>query len=196
LVLTAPRQGVADDAELAEATQFIRESGNRLAALARGNPSPEEKERRLRTFLEDVVDVDGVARFCLGRYWRAATLIQQRDYLELFRQVLVKTVGPRIKDYPEGGMQVTINPPTRNGSVIEVPTVVAHTTDSGTSVRVTWVIGADTGRLRIIDIVSEGMSLRLTQRNDYSAFIGRNEGNVDALLRALRQQASGNGGGA
>nr|WP_294508783.1 ABC transporter substrate-binding protein [uncultured Rhodopila sp.] len=181
----------AEDADLGRAAQFIRDSGNRLAALARGNPAPEEKQRRLLAFLEDVVDVDGVARFCLGRFWRAATPGQQADYLRLFRLVLVNSVSPRIKDYPEGGMQVTIDPPARNGAVIEVPTVVARTTDSEAPLRVIWVVGTDTGRLRIVDIVAEGMSLRLTQRSDYSAFLGRNDGNVDTLLHALRQQTGG-----
>jgi phospholipid transport system substrate-binding protein len=189
--LLAARGAKADDAELVRATQFIRDSGNRLAALARGNPSPEEKQRRLLAFLEDVVDVDGVARFCLGRFWRAATPAQQTGYLRLFRQVLVNSVSPRIKDYPEDGMQVTIDPPARNGSVIEVPTVVGRTTGSGEPLRITWVIGTDTGRLRIVDIVAAGMSLRLTQRSDYSAFLARNDGNVDTLLQALRQQTGG-----
>jgi phospholipid transport system substrate-binding protein len=181
----------AHDADLARAAQFIRDSGNRLGALGRGNPTPEEKRRRLLAFLEDVVDVDGVARFCLGRFWRAATPAQQTDYLRLFRLVLVNSVSPRLKDYPEGGMQVTIDPPARNGAVIEVPTVVARTSDNETPLRVIWVVGTDTGRLRIVDIVAEGMSLRLTQRSDYSAFLGKNDGNVDTLLRALRQQTGG-----
>ena len=191
MVLIEAAPGRAEDAELARAAQFIRNSGNRLAALARGNPAAEEKQRRLLAFLEDVVDVDGVARFCLGRFWRAATPAQQAEYLHLFRRVLVNSVSPRIKDYPEGGMQVSIDPPARNGAVIEVSTIVARTGEGDAPLRVTWVIGTDTGRLRIVDIVAEGMSLRLTQRSDYSAFLGRNDGNLDTLLRALRQQTGG-----
>jgi phospholipid transport system substrate-binding protein len=188
--LILPARASADDTELVQAVQFIRESGNRLAALAHGNPSIEEKNDRLRGFLDDVVDVDGVARFCLGRFWRTATPSQQHDYLSLFRQVLVNRIGPRINDYPEGGMQVVVKPAVRNGSVIEVPTLVERTADSNTPVRVTWVIGTDTGRLRIVDIVSEGMSLRLTQRSDYNAFLSHNNGDLDTLLQALRQQAA------
>jgi phospholipid transport system substrate-binding protein len=190
-LLLASASAKAEEADLARAAQFIRDSGNRLAALGRGNPTPEEKQRRLLAFLEDVVDVDGVARFCLGRFWRVASPAQQTDYLRLFRLVLVNSVSPRIKDYPEGGMQVTIDPPARDGAVIEVPTVVARTNDSEAPLRVTWMIGTDTGRLRIVDIIAEGMSLRLTQRSDYSAFLGRNDGNVETLLHALRQQTGG-----
>lgn len=188
VLLSVPsRPGAAEDDALAQAAQFIRDSGNRLAALAHDNPTAEEKQRRLQAFLDDVVDVDGVARFCLGRFWRSATPAQQQDYLRLFRQVLANSVAARVNDYPQGQMQVTISPPLRNGSAIEVPTVVARGA-GGTPARVTWILGTDTGRLRIIDIVAEGMSLRLTQRSDYTAFLGRNDNDLPALLRALRQQ--------
>jgi len=188
LTATAPAAAAEDDA-LAQATQFIRDSGNRLAALAHDSPSPEEKNRRLQSFLDEVVDVDGVARFCLGRFWRTATPGQQQDYLHLFRQVLLNSVSARVNDYPQGQMQVTISPPVRNGSTIEVPTIVARAGgNGGTPARVTWMLGTDTGRLRIIDIVAEGMSLRLTQRSDYISFLARNDNNLDTLLRALRQQ--------
>jgi phospholipid transport system substrate-binding protein len=195
LSLGTSSRAAANDRELAQAAQFIRDAGNRLGALSRGNPSPEEKRRRLQAFLEDVVDVDGVAQFCLGRFWRVATPAQQQEYLQLFRQVLVNTVSPHIKEYPQdgGGIQVAISQGVRNGSLIDVSTQVSGNSESGEPFRVTWVLGTDTGRLRIVDIVSEGMSLRTTQRSDYAAFLNRHDGNVAALIQALREQMRVNG---
>jgi phospholipid transport system substrate-binding protein len=184
----------AQDTALVQATDFIRDAGNRLAVLSRG--SPEDKKRRLQAFLEDVVDVNGVARFCLGRYWREATAAQQQDYLALFRQVLVNTVSPHIKDYKQGGegIHVDIARGVRNGADIEVLTQVSGSSPDGKPFRVTWVLSTDTGRLRIVDIVSEGMSLRLTQRSDYAAFLKSHDGSVAALVQALRDQVGAKSG--
>jgi phospholipid transport system substrate-binding protein len=191
-----PSMAAAQDTELAQATDVIRDAGNRLAALSRDSTSSDDKRRRLQAFLEDVVDVDGVARFCLGRYWRGATAAQQQDYLTLFRQVLVNTVSPHIKDYKQGGngIHVDIARGVRNGADIEVLTQVSGSSPDGKPFRVTWVLSTDTGRLRIVDIVSEGMSLRLTQRSDYAAFLKSHDGSVAALLQALRDQVGAKSG--
>jgi phospholipid transport system substrate-binding protein len=178
--------GVGDDT-VARASPFIRSAGNRLTALVQDAPSAAEKHRRLRVFLDEVADVDGVARFCLGRFWRAASPTQQQDYLRLFHDVLTDSVAARVGDYPQGQSQVVIGEPVRKGDTIEVPTVVTQP-NHDTQARVTWVLSTDTGALRIIDVIAEGMSLRLTQRSDYVAYLSRNNNDIGSLLRALRQQ--------
>ena len=45
------------------------------------------------------------------------------------------------------------------------------------------------GKLKVIDVIAEGTSLRLTQRSDYGAFLGRNNNDVQALINALKKQA-------
>ena len=55
------------------------------------------------------------------------------------------------------------------------------------------------GQLKVVDVIAEGASLRLTQRSEYSSVIQRNGGQVSALLDAMRQQiqqlAAREGGG-
>ena len=54
----------------------------------------------------------------------------------------------------------------------------------------TWLVTTEGGRPRIADVIAEGMSLRLAQRNDYSSYITRNGNDVGALIRALEAQVS------
>src|SRR4051794_37055950 len=121
VLLTTSPAAMADGQGFAAATQFIRDAGQQLATLVQGHPFEAEKRRRLEAFLYDVVDVAGVARFCLGRFWAAATPPQQQDYLRLFRQVLVTAVAVRVGDYPAGQFRVVINTPSQTGSDIQVP---------------------------------------------------------------------------
>jgi phospholipid transport system substrate-binding protein len=190
-VLLPMREAMAEDNALSPATEFIRRSGNQVASLASGAKNSDEQLRRLQAFIDDVVDVGAVARFCLGRFWRLATPAQQQEYVELFHQVLMNNVTARVGDYPQGGVKVTINTPERKEGGIYVSTTVERSPNP--PVHVVWVVSMDGGRPRIIDLVAEGVSLRVTLRSDFTAFIQRHNNEIDALVNALRQQAAKSG---
>jgi phospholipid transport system substrate-binding protein len=149
--------------------------------------STEARRQLLQPFIDRVVDVDTVARFCLGRFWRQATAKQQEEYLNLFHAVLMNAVLVRVGDYEHNEVRVGVERPEMRDSNIQVPTVVERT---GTPpARVVWVVSPAAHEPRIVDLIAEGVSLRLTVRSDYNAFIVRHGNNIDALIDALRQQA-------
>ena len=55
---------------------------------------------------------------------------------------------------------------------------------------VDWIIANPTSSPKIIDVVAEGTSLRLTQRQDYASYLSHNNGSVDALIAAMKSQVS------
>jgi phospholipid transport system substrate-binding protein len=55
---------------------------------------------------------------------------------------------------------------------------------------VDWIISKPTSDPKIIDVVAEGTSLRLTQRQDYASYLSRNNNNIEALINAMRQQVA------
>jgi phospholipid transport system substrate-binding protein len=184
------RAWAADDDALAQAAEFVRQAGNKLGALAAAEGDPEARRQRLMAFIDDVADVDGVARFSIGRFWRLATPAQQREYLSLFHRVLFKNVTTQMGDYTTGApAKVTVAKPVQTDLGINVSTTVERA--GAAPVHVTWLVVMDGGKPRIGDIIAEGMSLRLTLRSDYTSFITRNNGAIEALLGALRQQAGG-----
>lgn len=170
-----------------QAAAFVRQAGVDLAGVMAGAATPADKQARLEPYLRRVVDEEGVARFCLGRYWQAATPTQRAEYLRLFGLVLLHGVVGRLGDYQAGATTVTVNTPVAKPDGIYVPTVVERAGSS--SVKITWmVVTDDHGAMRIGDVVAEGMSLRLSQRSDYASFLSRNGGDVAALIAALRQR--------
>jgi phospholipid transport system substrate-binding protein len=58
----------------------------------------------------------------------------------------------------------------------------------GPPVAVTWRVRDRGGSFEIVDVEVEGVSMGVTQRNEFSAVIQRNGGSIDALLDAMRQQ--------
>ena len=55
-------------------------------------------------------------------------------------------------------------------------------------VNITWLVENNAGAMQIGDVAAEGMSLRVTQRSDYAAFLSHNGGDVGALIAALKKQ--------
>lgn len=174
------------EADPAAAAAFVRNSGSELAAVVSGATSPEDKQARLKPFLDKVVDEDGVARFCLGRYWADATPAQRTEYLRLFRLVLLRGVVSRLGDYQAGSVKVVVNTPVQKPDGTYVPTVVER--EGNKPVNITWMVTTDGPTMRIGDVVAEGMSLRLTQRSDYASFLAHNNGDVGKLIAAMKAQ--------
>ena len=132
------------------------------------------------------VDVDGVARFCLGRFWRSASAEQQRHYTELFHQVLVNNITANLANIAASASRWVGLRSAMTTTVVS--TVVERPNNPPTNVD--WIIGNDAGNPKIIDVVAEGTSLRLTQRQDYASYLSRNNNNIDALINAMRQQVA------
>ena len=169
-----------------DATGFVVQLGNALVAIVNGSGSYEDKKRRLGPLIEEAVDVDGIARFCLGRFWRTASQQQQQQFSQLFHAVLLNNITGKLGQF-EG---VTFKPTTttqRDGDSL-VGTTIRRPNQQPNNVQ--WVVSQATGRPKIIDVIAEGTSLRLTQRSDYAAYISHNNNDVDALITAMRRQVA------
>jgi phospholipid transport system substrate-binding protein len=67
-----------------------------------------------------------------------------------------------------------------------VSTVVERPNNPPTNVD--WIISNASGSPKVVDVIAEGTSLRLTQRSDYASYLSHNNNNIDALINAMRQQ--------
>ena len=166
---------------------FVRRLSERLVAVINGSGSLAEKRQQILPLVDQNVDVDGIARFCLGRYWRTATPEQQQKFVELFHHVLLNSIAGKLGDY-QGVQIATGSSSPRGQGMTAVSTTIDRPGQPQTSVQ--WVIGHATGTPKVADIIGEGVSLSITQRGDYSSYLQRNGNNVDALLRAMERQAA------
>jgi phospholipid transport system substrate-binding protein len=171
------------------ATAFIKLTGEKLVAAINAVGSIEERRVVVGTIIDSDVDVNAVARFCLGRFWRTATPAQQQQYLGLFRNMLTANIAIKLGDYR--GVRFTVGGVQDREEGEIVSTVVARPNNAPTNIQ--WVVANATTDPKIVDVIAEGTSLRLTQRDDYASFLSQHGNNVDALLGAIRQQVSQNG---
>jgi phospholipid transport system substrate-binding protein len=177
------------DTAVDRAVAFVRATGDKLISIINGNLSPADKRQTLARVIDSAVDVNGVAQFCLGRFWRTASSKEQQEYTQLFHAVLVNNIAGKLGEYQ--GVTFSVGrAETRDDNQV-VDTTVVRPNNAPTDVQ--WVISEASGSPKIIDVIAEGTSLRLTQRSDYASYLVRNNNNVQALIEAMRQQIAQNG---
>lgn len=179
--LARPARAADPDAAASFVDTMLRE----LLAIANGSGTLEAKRAALAKVVDARVNVEAVARFCLGRFWRTASAPQQAEFTQLFRRWLIRSVTEKVGEYQ--GVTYTMGKAARREADVAVATIVNRPGNAPN--KVDWVVDAE-GLPMVIDVIAEGTSLRLTQRSDYAAFMSRNGNNVQALIDALKQQAA------
>ncbi len=166
---------------------FVRQLSEKLIAIINGPGSLAEKRQQILPLIDQNVDVDGIARFCLGRYWRTATPEQQQKFLTLFHHVLLNSITGKLGDYQGVRISTGSSTPRGNG-LTAVDTMIDRPGQPQANVQ--WVIAEVAGTPKVADVIGEGVSLSITQRGDYSSYLQRNGNNIDALLKAMERQAA------
>jgi phospholipid transport system substrate-binding protein len=172
-----------------KATAFVQQTGDRLVAIVNGTQAAADKRRALTQILETAVDIDGIARFCLGRFSRTASPDQQKRFIAAFHEVLVTNISSKLGEYR--GVKLTVQRGRQQDDEAIVTTIVERPNNQPTTVD--WVIEQPTAAPKIIDVIAEGTSLRLTQRQDYASYLARNNNDIDALINAMKQQTAQSG---
>ena len=100
--------------------------------------------------------------------------------------MLVSNISTRLGDYV--GLTLNVLKGRIEADQAIVPTDVVR--PNATPARVEWVIDQPATAPKIVDVVAEGTSLRLTQRQDYASFLSQNANNIDALIQAMLKKAT------
>lgn len=171
--------------EVAGARDFINDVAQRgLGFLQSGTLTEEERKKEFRTLLEDSFDMNTIARFSLGRYWRQASEGQRSEYLKLFNEMIIDVYARRFGEY--NGQTLSVTEARQEGKKDMLVTSVISS-PSGPDVQVDWRVRRKDGRYKIVDIMVEGVSMALTQRSDFSSVIQRGGGQVNVLIAHLKK---------
>ena len=176
-----------DAAALTPQSKFIQSLGDKaISILADKKLNPEQRNAQFRNMLRDSFDLPTIARFVIGRAWAGATPEQQKEYMDLFEALVVKTYSDRFALYTGEGFKIRSSQPEGDKDMI-VNSDITHPDGSAPTV-VTWRVRQKGDKMGIIDVIVEGVSMSITQRQEYSSVIQRNGGDINALLDLMRQR--------
>ena len=176
----------AVDHEAAE--KFVKEITNKgLEELINSNVSEAEKQERFTKLFNDDLDLDFIGRFVLGRYWKTATEKQQKEFIAVYRDFNVKTWSKRFDEFKGKNFDFDGTSPSNSEGQIFVNTSVKM--NEGAPVKVIWRV-KDGAKLKIVDIIIENVSLAVTARNEYTAYIKQAPNGLDDLIKDLKQKTN------
>ena len=191
LLCALPGVALAQPVPPDAAKAFISQSGQQLVTIVNGAATDSQKAAQLRTLVNQIVAVDQVGDYVLGRYITVATPSQHAQFLTLFHQLLSYNITYQIKAYQ--GISFAVNGTSQIGNDTIVDTTISSPDKQPADVG--WAVDEVSGTPKIVDVIVAGTSLRITTRNDYASVITDNGGNFSALLTAMQNQIAKIAGG-
>jgi phospholipid transport system substrate-binding protein len=169
--LTEARARGLVDQVVADINAAIDSSGSQAAMIG-------EFERLFGRY----ADVGIIARSTLGADARSLSNAQMRAYTEAFRGYVARKYGKRFNEFRGG--RIEVNTVREVKSWHEVRSTAYLPGQSPFEVR--FLVSDRSGQDKFFDLFIEGISLRLSEREEIGAMLDRRNGNIDALIQDLR----------
>ena len=180
LATSGPAFGLSID----QAKAHVQKTIDDLLVLLRQSSNGKSRAPALQKIMESRANVPLWARFSAGRAWREMDKSQQNEFVGAFSQYLAVTYARRFDEYA-GDPKVTIGNAIDAGKKgIVVPSPIQMGTNE--PVAVEWLVSDRGGRIEVVDLIIEGISLAATQREEINAMLDKRGGDVDVLIADLR----------
>lgn len=142
-----------------------------------------DRRSRFASFLLDLTDVRRVALFLLGRYGQGISADQLNAFVDAFRDYSMAVYQAYFAQYAGQTLTVTGSRERAPGDDIVSTTL----SDSGKApLEVDFRVRSDTGKPVLVDVAVAGLWLGLAQRDEFSAVLAQNHGDIAALIQHLR----------
>ncbi len=175
-----PAHALAGD----DAGVFVKQLGDSAISLLTANGIADaERETRFRMLFRTNFDVERIGRFTLGKHVRRADEQQMAEFLMLFEDFIVVTYATRFSEYSGETFAVRAIRAKPGRDTLVLTEILRPA--GGPPYRVDWQVRKKDGKLKIIDVKVEGVSMSVTQRAEFASVIQR-QGGVNGLIEQLR----------
>jgi phospholipid transport system substrate-binding protein len=180
--------GAARADQTAEATSFVRQfSARTISLMATPANVPQERVDGLRQLVLDGLEIEAISRFVVGRGWSEASEGDRSEYLHAYEDYIVRTLAQRLSAYGGETLDVGTVKPMSGGDLL-VASTLARPAGIGAPIKLDWRIRPSANGFRIVDLIVEGLSLVVTQRDEFAGML--RTGGLPALVKTLRQRSA------
>ena len=161
-----------------EAAQVVENMASQVLATVKTGASDSEREQQMTQLFRTNFDINAIGQMVLGRHWNGATPEQRDRFMAAFERAEIRAYSGRFKNYQ--GQTLKIGKVTSSGTSQMVESQLMQ--PAGQPIRIVWEIS----RGKVIDIAVEGVSMGMTRRSDFNAYVQRN--GLDALIAELERR--------
>lgn len=185
--VTVPTLGVAQVSDT-DPGAFVTRLGNRtIDFLSDPGATKASREDRLRELLRDGFAVERIGRFVLGKHRRTASQQSIDEFVDVFEDYIVALYAKQFSRFSGETFAVEQVVKTRRPQDSMVKTKIVPG-GGGEALRVDFQVRNLGDEYKILDVRVEGVSMVLAQRDEFSAYIGKNGGKIESLTAALRKR--------
>ncbi len=167
--------------------RFIRELAAEVLPQLTDPSIPLDRRRaQFREVLNRDFDLDKIGKLVLGRHWRRAAPAKREEFRTLLEDYLSGLYARRFEDL--AGLAITVDGIREFQGWSMVYTTATRA--NGTPVLLDWRVDRKDGGYAITDLVIEGVSMVIAQREEFSAIVVE-AGGLDGLLIKLRMRIAG-----
>ena len=165
---------------------FVQSTVNRASKLLSENITKEKKIEELKLIAKDTVDIKGIGFYTLGSIRKSLNDEQKENYIKIFEQYFLKSFSSRLAEYTNPEINVL------GKEVLSKNYTIVNSLLKGTSerpeVKINWrIYTKDPEKPLIRDLIIEGLSLARTQKEEFNSILQNNNGDINALFRALEE---------
>ncbi len=187
-LLAAPAAAAAPPAEA-----FVQSNVSKgLSILNNKGASTEERRVQFQSFLLGLTDMHRIANFTLGQYRRTATPAELDAFAGAFQTYATAVYQSYFSKYSGQTLRVTGSQEHGPGDTIVMTQLIDPNDHSGQQpLEVDFRVLSDNGRFVVIDFAVAGIWLAIEERDQFSSFLGQNDGNIPVLISHLHELAKG-----
>ena len=178
--VTAAERPTSDGAQA-----FMSNLVTNASAALTSDGTLEAREQRFRTLLSDGFDMRFIARVALGKPWKTLSAAEQNTYTNLFSEFVLKTYASRLGGFDPERFDVLGAAPKGKRDML-VKTKI--TQQDGGSIAASWRVRMVAGKHKIVDIIVEGISMALNQRQEFKTVVQQH--GVAGLTEMLRARTT------
>lgn len=183
-MFSATANAAVDTAKAEEFVQKVTKEG--IEDIINANVSQTVKDERFEKLFNNALDLNFIGQFVLGRYWRTATAEQKKEFISAYRELNIKTWSQRFDEFKGKNFIFKGTTPSNSANQVFVNSVVPM--DQGEPAKVVWRVKQTGDKFKIVDIIIENVSLAITARNEYTAYIKTAPGGIDDLIKDLQNK--------
>lgn len=169
------------------ASAHVQATLDEIAALINSSDDTQSKASRLLDIMERRTALQRIARFSAGIAWREMSDDQQTRFVTAFGKFLSSLLASKFQKYAGTSSKgdtfkvERVIDAGRKGMLVKTSIIRTGTAP----VVVEWLVSDRPGRIVIADIVIEGISMLITEREEIGSMLEAHGGNVEKLIADL-----------
>jgi phospholipid transport system substrate-binding protein len=191
LLLVVVIKPAAAEGSWSEARAVVDDATRDMLALMdndalTGEENIEQLMREIETIISPVVDFPYIARQVMGKYFRRASDEERDRFADVFKTTLLRTYAKSISGFELRNYDIQVpgsESPEPDKQVVSVNMKAAN----GQTYTLVYYMLRQNGRWTLVNVMVDGINLRITFRNQFSDLYERNR-SMSATIEAWAEQ--------